>query len=370
MQNFQRIIIKLGTSTLTGGTPYLSPPRIVDLVKQMAFLHEQKKEIAIVSSGAMAAGREALKFPQLPKQIPAKQMLAAIGQPRLMNLYAQLFALYHITVAQVLLTRYDIDNRRSYLNARSTLQALLENNVIPIINENDTVATEEIRVGDNDNLSAQVANLIEADLLLMLTDQPGIFSADPRTQPDAVIISEITSPDIPDQMWEAAGGAVSGLGTGGMVTKLQAADLARRSGTTVVVARGSDPEILLKIMEEQTVGTWFRPSTNTYDSRKRFILMSGRSETGTVTIDDGAVNALRNGGSLLPIGIQQVVGPFERGDVIRIKDRSRKEIARGISNYSSSQLTQIIGQHSMNIDQILGFHYGDEVIHRNNMVIL
>jgi glutamate 5-kinase len=263
-----------------------------------------------------------------------------------------------------------MDNRRSYLNARSTLQALLEKGVIPIVNENDTIATEEIRVGDNDNLSAQVANLIEADLLLMLTDQQGIFTADPRRQPDAEMILEINSPDIPDQIWQAAGGTVGALGTGGMVTKLQAADLARRSGTTVVVARGSDPDIVLKVLEEQSVGTWFRPATYTRDSRKRYILLTGRSDTGSVRIDDGAVKALLSGGSLLPVGILETTGQFDRGDVIQVKDRLGKEIARGIANYSSDQLLRIIGQHSMNIDQILGFHYGDEVIHRNNMVVL
>ncbi len=370
MNSFKRIIIKLGTSTLTEGTAHLSAPRIVDLVRQVASLHGKQKEIVIVSSGAMAAGREALNFPLLPKLIPAKQMLAAIGQPRLMNLYAQLFSLYGITVAQVLLTHADMDNRRSYLNARSALQALLENGVIPIVNENDTVATEEIRVGDNDNLSAQVANLIEADLLIMLTDQPGIFTADPRIQPDAEMIAEINSPDIPEKIWQAVSGTIGSLGTGGMVTKLQAADLARRSGTTVVVAHGRDHDIILKVLEEESVGTWFRPATHTPDSRKRYILLTGRSETGLVIIDDGAVKALRNGGSLLPVGILSLAGQFDRGDIIQVKDQSGKEVARGIVNYSNAQLTLIIGQQSINIDKILGFHYGDEVIHRNNMVIL
>lgn len=360
----------MGTSTLTGGTPYLSPPRIVDLVRQIAELHARGVEIGIVSSGAMAAGKEKLNFPLLPKQIPAKQMLAAIGQPRLMNLYAQLFELFNITVAQVLLTRADIENRRSYLNARNSLQALLEQQVLPVINENDTVATEEIRLGDNDNLSAQVANLIEADLLLMLTDQPGIFTADPRTSPDAKMIREVTSDEIPEVLWKAAGGTVNELGTGGMITKLQAADLARRSGTTVVVARGSDPDVILQVVNGAEVGTWFFPVNSGTESRKRYILMSGRLENTWLTIDDGAVRALQSGGSLLPIGIVSCEGEFERGDVIRVRNSQEREIARGVTNYNHYQLKKIIGQHSQLIEEILGFTYGDEVIHRNDMVML
>src|SRR5512134_2077444 len=226
-----RLVIKLGTAILTDGAPRLSPPRLVDLVRQMSALHGAGSEVILVSSGAMAAGREALGHPQLPKEIPAKQMLAAVGQPRLMALYEQLFGLYGVVVAQVLLTRADLAHRRRYLNARNTLSALLARRVIPIVNENDTVATEEIRLGDNDNLSALVSNLIEADLLILLTDQPGLFTADPRRDPAARLIEEVDGPDIPEEVWSAARGTASGLGTGGMLTKVQAADLARRSGT-------------------------------------------------------------------------------------------------------------------------------------------
>lgn len=367
---YKRIVVKLGTSTLTGGTQFLSPSRIVDVVRQIADLQKNGHQVLLVSSGAMAAGKEALNFPQLPKQIPAKQMLAAVGQPRLMNLYAQLFGIYSLQVAQVLLTRADMEHRRSYLNARNSLQALLEQGVIPVINENDTVATEEIRVGDNDNLSAQVAILIEADLLLMLTDQPGIFTADPRTTPDASRIKRITTVDIPDEIWKAAGGTHSGLGTGGMLTKLQAADLARRSGTTVVVARGSDPDILKRVLMGADTGTWFLPSENILESRKRFILMTGRYQAGCVVIDNGAEKALKAGGSLLPVGITNVEGNFERGDAIRVKNQLGKEIGRGLTNYSRVQLVQIAGQHSQEIENVLGFTYGDEVIHRNDLVVL
>jgi glutamate 5-kinase len=239
-----------------------------------------------------------------------------------------------------------------------------------VINENDTVATEEIRLGDNDNLSAQVANLIEADLLLMLTDQPGIFTADPRTSPDAKMIREVTSDEIPEVLWKAAGGTVNELGTGGMITKLQAADLARRSGTTVVVARGSDPDVILQVVNGAEVGTWFFPVNSGTESRKRYILMSGRLENTWLTIDDGAVRALQSGGSLLPIGIVSCEGEFERGDVIRVRNSQEREIARGVTNYNHHQLKKIIGQHSQLIEEILGFTYGDEVIHRNDMVML
>ena len=240
------LVIKLGTSTLTSGTTHLSESRVGDLVHQMADICASGCEVILVSSGAMAAGREALSFRALPKEIPAKQMLSAVGQPRLMALYEGLFALYGYTVAQVLLTRGDLARRPSYLNARNTLRALLDQNVVPVVNENDAVTTEEIRVGDNDNLSALVANLIDADMLLMLTDQPGLFTADPRHDSEATLVSEVTGPDIPEKIWRAAGHTGDRLGTGGMVTKLEAADLARRSGATVVIADGSDSNVITK----------------------------------------------------------------------------------------------------------------------------
>ncbi|MEK7326320.1 MAG: glutamate 5-kinase, partial [Chloroflexota bacterium] len=294
-----RLVVKLGTSTLTAGTPRLSPPQLVELARQMAQLRSAGREIIIVSSGAIAAGRAALNFPQLPKDIPAKQMLSAVGQPRLMALYQQLFGLYDVTVAQVLLTRADLADRRRYLNSRNTLAALLAQNVLPIVNENDTVATEEIRVGDNDNLSALVANLVDADLLILLTDQPGLFTADPRRDPTAQLVADVSDSDIPASLWEAAGGTATGLGTGGMITKLQAADLARRSGTTVVIARGSDPNVLTRIVAGDSIGTRFQPTVTAVESRKRYIL-AGARPLACLKVDDGAARALRQGGSLLP----------------------------------------------------------------------
>ena len=250
--NYKRIVIKIGTSTITGGSPNVSLPQLIELIRQISTLHAQGHELIIVSSGAVAAGKEVLPQPLLTKLIPFKQMLSAIGQPRLMSIYTQIFSMYEKNVAQVLLTREDLSNRKRYLNAHNTLEALLLNNIIPIINENDTVATEEIRVGDNDNLSALVSNLVGADLLILLTDQSGLFTSDPRQNSDAQLIHEILESDIPKYIWNAAGGSVSDLGTGGMITKIQAADLARRSGTRVVIAKGDDPNVILKITARKT----------------------------------------------------------------------------------------------------------------------
>lgn len=366
---FPRLVVKLGTSTLTGGTNRLSPPCLVDLIRQLAALHAHGLELVVVSSGAIAAGREGLQFPQLPKEIPAKQMLAAVGQPRLMALYQQIGALFNLTMAQVLLTRADLADRRRYLNSRNTLEALLSHGVIPIINENDTVATEEIRLGDNDNLSALAANLIEASLLILLTDQPGLFTADPRLDPNAELVQSVSEPTIPESLWLAAGGTASSLGTGGMVTKLQAADLARRSGVTVVIARGSDPDVLLKIAAGETVGTRFLPTGSTLESRKRYILAGGRAG-GRLQVDLGAAQALRRGGSLLPVGVHSASGRFERGDSVRVLDPDGREIARGLVNYASGDLQRILGHRSEDIEALLGFVYGDEVIHRSNLLLL
>lgn len=366
---YHRIVVKLGTSTLTAGTSQLSAPRLVELVRQMAALHTKGVELVLVTSGAMAAGRAQLNFPALPKDIPAKQMLAAIGQPRLMALYEQLFGLYSITVAQVLLTRADLSDRRRYLNSRNTLAALLTQRVLPIINENDTVATEEIRLGDNDNLSALVANLIEADLLALLTDQPGLFTADPRRDPQARMITEIREPEIPEALWQAAGGSSSRLGTGGMLTKLQAADLARRSGATVIITQGGEAEVLTRLATGELLGTRFLPATTALEGRKRFLL-AGQQSAGSLTVDNGAAQALRNGGSLLPVGVKSVAGSFERGDTVRIMDGSEREIGRGLVNYAADDLKRLCGQQSSQIESILGYAYGDEVIHRNNMVLL
>jgi glutamate 5-kinase len=365
----QRIVIKFGTSTLTAGSARLSPPRIVELVRQLARLHSNGCEIVLVTSGAIAAGRERLSYPQLPKDIPIKQMLAAVGQPRLMALYEQLFDLYGIKVGQVLITRADLGSRRGYLNSRNTLSALLAQRVLPVINENDTVATEEIRVGDNDNLSALTANLIEADLLIMLTDQPGLLTGDPRHSPDANLIRLVSEPEIPEALWRAAGGSGNSMGTGGMITKLQAADLARRSGAAVVIAPGGEADVILRIAAGEAVGTRFLPAAAAMESRKRYLLAGSKSRHRLI-VDVGASQALHNGSSLLAVGLVRVEGNFDRGDIVRVLDEQGRELARGLVNYSAADLSKIFGRHSTEIEAILGYAYGDEVIHRNNLVLL
>ncbi len=367
---YKRIILKLGTSTLTGGTPNLSYPHLIDLVRQVAELREAGSQVIVVSSGAIAAGREALNFPELPRFIPAKQMLSAVGQPHIMAAYATIFKMYRMVVAQVLLTRADLSNRTRYLNARNTLEALLAHGVVPVINENDTVAVDEIRFGDNDSLSALVANLVEADLLILLTDQKGLYTNDPRRDADAQLIDEVTGSEIPRALWEAAGGSSSGLGTGGMFTKLQAADLARRGGAAVVIAYGKEPNVLARIARGERLGTLFHPLVSTLESRKRYILAGNRAVKGVITIDDGAARALCQGGSLLPIGIINVEGSFEAGDTVRLVSAAGKEIATGLVNYNARDTRQIQRHHSDEIEKLLGYTSGDEVIHHNNMILL
>ena len=363
-----RFVVKLGTSTLTRGTKRLSPPLVIELARQIAALKSEGHELIIVSSGAIAAGRERLDFPHLPKEVPAKQMLSAVGQPRLMAFHEQIFGMYGITVAQVLLTGMDLANRRGYLNARNTLTALVENGVLPIVNENDTVATEEIRVGDNDNLSALVANLIDADRLIMLTDQAGLFTADPRFDADACLISEVAGREIEPEIWQAAGGS-AGPGTGGMITKLQAVDLARRGGALCVIAQGAEPEVLLRLARDERLGTRFLPTATSVESRKRYIL-SGRQVPGRMIVDDGAAKALRRGASLLSVGVTETTGDFGRGDTVRVTQQDGAEIARGIVNYDSRDLARILRRPSDEIESILGYYFGDEVIHRNNLALL
>ena len=368
--NYKRIIIKIGTSTLTSGTKGISLPRLVQVVQQIADMHTSGIQVVLVTSGGIAAGREALGFPDFPKFVPAKQMLSSVGQPRLMSVYTDLFRLYSKTVSQILLTRSDLSDRRRYLNARNTMEALLSYGVIPVINENDTVATEEIRFGDNDNLSAMVANLIDADLLILLTDQEGIYSSDPRVNPDAKLIPLISTPDIPEEIWKAAGGSKSSLGTGGMATKLEAADLARRSGTAVVIANGESPDILHRIANNEKIGTFFTTVASTVESRKRYILAGAQSAAGKIIIDKGAAEALISGGSLLPVGIIDTNGEFERGDTVHVLDTKQNAIALGITNYGSDDLIQIRRHQSTEIETILGYTFGEEVIHHNNMLLL
>lgn len=365
---YQRIVVKLGTSVLTGGTPKLDHPHMVDLVRQCAELFNAGKDVIICSSGAIAVGRHRLNFPDLPPTLNNKQMLAAVGQSRLMHNWERYFEIYGIHVGQILLTRADLDDRRRYLNAQDTMQTLLTHRIIPIVNENDAVATEEIKVGDNDNLSALVAILAEADLLILLTDQPGLFTADPRTDPHAELIAEVQTID--ESVKALAGGSVSGLGIGGMMTKLQAADVARRAGADVVIAAGHAPNVIARVVAGEAVGTRFPALDSPLENRKRWIF-AGRKRTGRLVVDAGAGEALcANGRSLLPAGIIKVEGSFNRGDAVTIVDGNGRELARGIVRYASEDLLKIIGLHSDKIVDVLGFAYGPAVVHRNDMILL
>lgn len=369
MTSQQRIVIKIGTSTLTAGSNKLNPAQMVDLARQCAALHAQKVQVVLVSSGAMAAGREELGYPTLPKGVPAKQMLAAVGQPRLMAMYEQYLAIYKMHVAQVLLTRADLADRHGYLNARATLEALLDQGILPIVNENDTVATDEIRFGDNDNLSAQVANLIEADLLVLLTDQDGLYTSDPRTHKDAKLIPEVGPEPFASVVWQAAGGTDNGLGTGGMITKLQAADLARHGGTAVVIARGSLDNVIVRLANGESIGTLLVPVINKLESRKRRIL-SGSHTKSEIVIDAGAEKALQRGGSLLPAGVVKTSGVFDRGDAVKVVTIDKKPVAVGLTNYGAADLQKLCGKRSSEIEILLGYTFGEEAIHRDHMVLL
>lgn len=369
MVSRQRIVIKVGTSTLTAGSKKLNSAQMVDLVRQASALHAKKIQVVLVTSGAMAAGREELGQPSLPKGVPAKQMLAAVGQPRLMAMYEQFFEIYKVHVAQVLLTRADLADRHGYLNARATFDALLEQGILPIVNENDTIATDEIRIGDNDNLSAQVANLIEADLLIMLTDQDGLYTSDPRVDKNAHLIETVGPETFSESLWQAAGGSENGLGTGGMVTKLQAADLARHGGTSVVIARGSLENVILRLAQGDSIGTRLQPMVNKLESRKRRIL-SGSHTKNIIIIDDGAARALQKGGSLLPAGIREIKGNFERGDTVKVVNQDAQAVAVGLTLYGSSDLHKLSGKKSAEIEPTLGYSFGEEAIHRDHMVLL
>jgi len=373
--SYQRLVIKLGTNLLTGGSNRLDLEVMSSLAAQIARLHQRGKELVLVSSGAIASGRHALgltkRMTSKHRDVPFRQVLAAVGQSRLMHAYEQIFAKHDITVAQALLTKADLSDRAGYLNARNTLLTLMELRVLGIINENDVVATDEIqgaRFGDNDNLSAMVANLIDADMLMMLTDTEGLYTADPRLHPEARLITRVEHIDAAIE--QLAGGSSTERGTGGMATKIEAARLATASGVTMVIAGGRQPDVVLRLAQGEALGTLFPPTTSKMESRKRWLL-SGLASRGKLVVDAGAARALKEQHrSLLPAGIKWVEGNFGRGDSVEIYDLRGEQIACGITNYSSQDITAIKGCRSCQISEVLGHEYGDEVVHRNNLVVL
>lgn len=366
-----RIVVKLGTSVLTAGSDRLNRPYMVGLARQVAALREAGVQVLLVSSGAVAAGRERLNTQpgqRTRANVPLRQMFAAVGQSRLMHLYEQLFELYGLQVAQALLTRDDLRDRRRYLNARNTLLLCLERGIVPIVNENDAVVTAEIRVGDNDNLSALVAGLVDAELLLILTDIDGLYHADPRSDPTAELIAEV--PTIDAAVWAMAGGAGTARGTGGMRTKIEAADLATRAGISVVIASGAEPDVLLRVAHGERIGTRFAAAASHLDARKRWILAETARQS-RVVVDAGAVRALSHEGrSLLPAGVVAIEGDFDRGQTVRIYAPDGHEVARGLTQYRAADVRLIKGMRSTQIAETLGYDYGPALVHRDDMVVL
>lgn len=362
----QRIVVKVGTSTLTHKTGKLNLLQLENIVRQLADLCNQGKQVILVTSGAVGAGVEKLGLSGKPKTMPEKQAAAAVGQGVLLHMYEKLFAEYGQVVGQVLLTREDLADRKRYLNARHTFLTLLEFGVLPIVNENDTVAVEEIKLGDNDTLSALVASLVDADLLILLTDTDGLYDGNPRTNPFAKLIPVIE--EITPEIERLAGGAGSALGTGGMATKLQAAKIATNSGIPMVIAHGAKPGIIGDIISGHFRGTLFVPGER-LQSRKRWIAFGSHIQ-GKLIVDAGAKKALlEDGSSLLPIGITAVEGDFEVGNVVSVVGPEGLEFARGIVNYASWEIEKIKGKNTNQISAILGYKDYDEVIHRDNLVI-
>jgi glutamate 5-kinase len=368
---YHRLVVKLGTNLLTGGTGRLDIPTMTCLVDQVARLHRQGREIVLVSSGAIAAGRDKLAADRNRKDIPFRQILAAVGQGRLMHTYEQLFENHGIIVAQALLTKRELSHRAGYLNARNTILSLVSLGVVPIINENDVLATDEIKeekFGDNDNLSAMVANLVDADLLILLSDVHGLYTADPRKDPEAKLIPVVEKIDA--EIEAMAGGAGTSRGTGGMATKIEAAKLATRSAIAVVITEGSIPDVITRLAEGESVGTLFLPTATKVESRQRWMI-SRLASRGKIVVDDGAAAALRKRkGSLLPAGIKDTEREFRRGDMVDIFDQEGSRIACGMSNYSAAEIQTIKGAQSKDIMARLGYEYGAEVVHRNNLVVL
>jgi len=364
----RRVVVKIGSRVLTGDRNGLDLPRIAAIAGEIAQLRTAGREVVIVSSGAMAAGRPALGLSERPKTIPQKQATAAVGQTRLMRAYEEAFAHHGLTVAQILLTGDDLGNRQRFQNARAAIDALLEFGVVPIINENDTVVVDEIKFGDNDNLSALVTNLVEGHLLLILTDIDGYYDADPRSNPNARLVHLVKT--ITREIERAAGGSGSTVGTGGMATKIAAAKKAGRFGAPTIMLNGTDPVNIGRAFAGAEVGTLFLPAREILNRRKHWIAHTLRPH-GRLTVDTGASRVLRQDGrSLLPSGITLVVGEFERGACVRVCDATGSEIARGIVDYASSEISRILGHQSNEIEEILGYRYGDEIIHRDNLVLL
>ena len=366
----QTLVVKIGTSSLTQPeSGWLALSTIAGLVETLTQLRSQGHQVVLVSSGAVGVGCARLNLSERPRKMALKQAVAAVGQGRLIRIYDDFFTSLQQPIAQVLLTRRDLMQRSCYVNAYNTFQELLELGVIPIVNENDTVAVDELKFGDNDTLSALVASLVEADWLFLLTDVDKLYSADPREDPNAKPISLVTTTELA-QLQVETGKSGSQWGTGGMVTKLTAARIASSAGVRTVITQGRYPQNIEKILQGSAIGTQFEAQPRPENARKRWIAY-GLVPTGQLYLDEGAISAISQGGkSLLPAGILHTKGEFVASDAVQLCDRAGNEIARGIVNYSSHEIQQIQGHHSEKIANLLGYAGSETVVHRDNLVIL
>ena len=363
----KRLVVKVGSALVTNNGEGLDLAAINEWARQIAVLRETGKEVVLVSSGAIACGMQRLGWQKRPHAVHELQAAAAVGQMGLAQVYESAFAQHGLHTAQVLLTHDDLADRKRYLNARSTLSTLLQLGVVPIINENDTVVTDEIKFGDNDTLGALVANLVEADCLIILTDQEGLFTADPRKDASATLIAEAHAGDV--ALEAMAGGAGTQYGRGGMITKVIAAKRAARSGAHTVIASGRQPDVMPRLARGEPVGTLLTAETAPLNARKQW-LADHLQLNGKLILDGGAINALKAGKSLLPIGVTDVQGDFERGAAVACVSSEGLEIARGLANYGSSDARRIARHASQDIEELLGYIDEPEIIHRDNLILL
>lgn len=367
MRDARRVVVKIGTNALTNATGRFDRGHFETLAGDLLEV-AQTRELVVVSSGAIALGMERLGYAVRPKDMPGKQACAAVGQSRLMQAYEEAFAKKSRTVAQILLTHEDVQDRRRYLNARHALARLLEERVVPVINENDTVSVAEIKFGDNDTLAGLVAGLVEADVLVVLSDVEGLFTADPRKDPTAKLLSEVS--DVTSEVLALGGGSGSAVGTGGMATKVRAAARVAELGIRAVICSGQKPHALTQVMAGEAVGTLFEPKAMTRNARAAWIAHALRAK-GTLVVDDGARRAVVElKKSLLPSGIRKVEGDFDKGDPVDLADASGLVFARGLAAYDAEELRRIAGKKSAEIETVLGYRYLDEAVHRDDLAVV
>lgn len=368
LENVQKIVVKVGTSTLANEDGTLNLDKIEKIVLEISNLSDKGYDVALVTSGAVGAGMGLLEMTKKPETLTEKQVVSAVGQLSLMHIYQTFFKKHNKIIGQLLLTKSDFSDRRRYLNMRNVCNTFLSKKIIPIINENDAIVSDALalKVGDNDTMSALVSGLIDADLLIIMSDIDGLYNKNPKKYEDASLIEIIG--DINEDVRNMAGGEGSKFGTGGMITKIIAAEMATKIGTNLVIVNGDDPKNISRVVEKENIGTLFVKKNRKISSRK-YWLAYGTDKKGVVTVDEGAERALLKGNSLLPVGIRSVEGNFDKGTVLKVENLRNEVIATGISNYSSEEINLIKGNHSENIEEILGHKYDNVVIHIDNMVL-